>query len=289
MLLTGPNLQEAERVQARHGSLVSFHSKLQAAALVFRPDPITMPGIDRIEALVNEECGTNLTSECVRRLRGKLCRILGCGIEDVDIMTMSQVARHLESHARQSRSKEAEGGSDERPSAAPSEGTAVKGSILTHKSQPHPESGVEARVKRKRGMKDSQVVMSLHGIRTRGTWQKELVPELSRAGFIPVPLDYGWFGAVKLLLPWSRQKQVDWFRDEYLKKCDSHQCTRPCMIAHSFGTYLVASSVHKYMIEFDRVIFCGAIVRRDYPWSQLIDHGLVQRALNLEQIHRLWR
>jgi hypothetical protein len=34
------------------------------------------------------------------------------------------------------------------------------------------------------------------------------------------------------------------------------------------------------MLKFDRVILCGAIVRRDYPWSQLIDHGLVRRVLN---------
>jgi pimeloyl-ACP methyl ester carboxylesterase len=125
-----------------------------------------------------------------------------------------------------------------------------------------------------------QVMMSLHGIRTRGTWQKDLVPELSKAGFIPVPLDYGWFGAVKLLLIGSREKQVDWFRDEYSKKCAEHRCERPSIIAHSFGTYLVARAIQKYMLEFDRVIFCGSIVRRDYPWSQLIDHGLVRRVLN---------
>jgi len=34
------------------------------------------------------------------------------------------------------------------------------------------------------------------------------------------------------------------------------------------------------MLKFDQLIFCGAIVRRDYPWSQFIDYDLVRRALN---------
>src|SRR5262245_47894011 len=57
---------------------------------------------------------------------------------------------------------------------------------------------------------ESKVVISLHGIRTRGTWQKELAGELSRAGFIPEALDYGFFRAIKLLIPYCRSAQVDW-------------------------------------------------------------------------------
>lgn len=48
-----------------------------------------------------------------------------------------------------------------------------------------------------------RVVVSLHGIRTRGVWQKELVPALAIAGFIPYVLDYGHVGALELLLPGS--------------------------------------------------------------------------------------
>jgi hypothetical protein len=122
--------------------------------------------------------------------------------------------------------------------------------------------------------------MSLHGIRTGGAWQKALAPEFAEAGFLPVPLDFGWFSAVKLLLPWSRKRQIDWFRDEHFQKCELYGCSRPSIVAHSFGTYLVASAIKTYMIQFDRLIFCGAIVRRDYPWTQTIDHGLVHRVLN---------
>jgi len=64
------NMREAERVEVQHGSLVSLHSKIQAAVLLFKPDPTRMPGIDRIEALVNEEWGTSLTPESVGSCAG---------------------------------------------------------------------------------------------------------------------------------------------------------------------------------------------------------------------------
>ena len=51
---------------------------------------------------------------------------------------------------------------------ASSERAAVGDGILTAKNQTPPDSALEARVKRSRGTKVAQVVMSLHGIRTRG-------------------------------------------------------------------------------------------------------------------------
>jgi hypothetical protein len=45
------------------------------------------------------------------------------------------------------------------------------------------------------------VVISIHGISTRGALQKELTQELNAAGFIHVPLDYGFFSAMRLVWP----------------------------------------------------------------------------------------
>ncbi len=57
----------------------------------------------------------------------------------------------------------------------------------------------------------ARVVISLHGIRTRGKWQKELAPLLNQSGFTAVLSDYGYFNALELLLPWSREKRVSGF------------------------------------------------------------------------------
>lgn len=118
------------------------------------------------------------------------------------------------------------------------------------------------------------VVISLHGIRTRGKWQKELASELGRASLVPEPLDYGFFGAIKLLWPSTRRRQIDWFLKEYTQVLERNQCDAPSIVAHSFGTYIVAGAMEIYKeIRFERIIFCGAIVRREYPWNDILNRG----------------
>jgi hypothetical protein len=90
------NMRGAERSQAQFGSLVAYSHKLEAHAFLFQPDPAQMPGVERIEALVLEEFGAKLSAECVRKLKGRLCRSLGCPPEQVDALTMIEVAEHLE-------------------------------------------------------------------------------------------------------------------------------------------------------------------------------------------------
>jgi pimeloyl-ACP methyl ester carboxylesterase len=127
----------------------------------------------------------------------------------------------------------------------------------------------------------SRVVFSLHGIKTRGKWQKDLTPLLNQAGFTVVPLDYGYFLALQLLWKGSRAKKVDWFRDEYSRQCDRLKCERPSIIAHSLGSYLVAQALEKYPeIRVDLIIFCGAIVRRQFPWKQIANRTQVRAVLN---------
>ena len=125
------------------------------------------------------------------------------------------------------------------------------------------------------------VVITVHGIKTRGKWQMDLAPVLANAGFIPVPLDYGNFLGLQLLLPSSRRKKVDWFRDEYRRVCAEEGVTRPSIVVHSFGTYLVARAMQIYdPLKFDRVIFCGSIVRREYPWTDRFERDQVRAVLN---------
>jgi pimeloyl-ACP methyl ester carboxylesterase len=129
--------------------------------------------------------------------------------------------------------------------------------------------------------KTGQVVFSLHGIRTRGKWPKDVAPLLAQAGFTPVPLDYGRFLSLQLLRKSSRGKKIDWFRDEYSRQCERLGCDRPSIIAHSLGCYLLAEALEKYQqIRIDRAIVCGSIVRRQFPWKRLSDSGQVRAVLN---------
>jgi hypothetical protein len=130
------------------------------------------------------------------------------------------------------------------------------------------------------GAENRQVVFSLHGIRTRGAWQKSLNRALTEAGFIHVPLDYGFFSAVSLLRKGKRRRQIDWFRDEYADHVKQDGPT-PCVIAHSMGSYLIARAMQIYRdVSFDKVILCGSIIQRDYPWSDRIRRNQCQLVLH---------
>lgn len=114
------------------------------------------------------------------------------------------------------------------------------------------------------------VVISIHGIRTTGRWQKELNDVLTSAGFRHVPLDFGFFSALSLLMPWSRSRKVEWFHRTYSEKFAGGG-RKPSVIAHSFGSYIVTRAMLKYDdIRFERVILCGSIVSRSYPWRAVL-------------------
>lgn len=123
------------------------------------------------------------------------------------------------------------------------------------------------------------IVVSVHGIRTRGLWQRKLVPILNRAGYHAAPLDYGRFGVLRLLVPALRRRKIDWFRDQWGNSTEGYPARH--IIAHSFGTYIVSRAFEIYPeLRCDRLILCGSIVRCDYSWELLQARGQVQRVLN---------
>lgn len=124
----------------------------------------------------------------------------------------------------------------------------------------------------RRGEKPSDwpVVITIHGIRTTGDWQREFTDVLTQHGFRHVPLGFGFFKAVSLLMPWSRARKVEWFRRIYSDKFANAE-RLPSVVAHSFGSYIVTKAMLKYDdIRFDKVILCGSIVSRKYPWSTVL-------------------
>ena len=127
----------------------------------------------------------------------------------------------------------------------------------------------------------SGYVFLLHGIKTRGKWQKDVSPLLSASGLIPVPLDFDNFGAYQLIWPPARKRKLQWLLDEYTRECDRLKCTSPSLVAHSFGSYLAAGLLKKYSrVSFDRVILCGSIVHPDFPWPGIAANGQVTSVLN---------
>ncbi len=123
-------------------------------------------------------------------------------------------------------------------------------------------------------------VISLHGIRTRGEWQKALSGALSASGFVYRPADFGFFSSLSLVNPMSREKKISWFLDLYTRELE--RTNGPIsIVAHSFGSYLVAKVLEDYPeVRFERVIFCGSIVSVEFDWETIINRGQVGEVLN---------
>lgn len=126
-------------------------------------------------------------------------------------------------------------------------------------------------------------VISLHGIRTRGAWQESLSRVLTKEGFVYDPWKFGFFWALSMISPWARARKVIWFRERY--EALRRETDGPIsIIAHSFGTYIVSRAMREYQnIRFDKVIFCGSIVKTQFGWSTLLGDERSQAKLVLNQ------
>lgn len=123
-------------------------------------------------------------------------------------------------------------------------------------------------------------LITAHGIRTRGDWQKTLTPDLSDSGITIYHYDYGYYSLLSFLRPSRRQRQVEAFKDWYFANIHANDLP-PLFVGHSFGTYLAAEAMRKYSeIRFDRMVLCGSIVEPAYPWKQAAENGQVRLVLN---------
>lgn len=126
-----------------------------------------------------------------------------------------------------------------------------------------------------------RVVISLHGIKTRGVWQNDLMPELALAGLVPYVLDYGQLGAMHLARARSLDAQVSWLVREYDRITAETGCARPSVIAHSLGTLQVGRLLQKYdHVIFDKVILAGGILPINYPWATMLERHRVAWVVN---------
>jgi hypothetical protein len=135
-----------------------------------------------------------------------------------------------------------------------------------------------------------RVVLTVHGIRTRGAWQKQLAPVLAKHGLIPYPVDFDRLSTIGFLTPWTRAKKLVWFREEYMRIVTQEHVVRPSIIAHSFGTFLTCELMRAYPndIRFNGIIFAGSIVTADFDWRNIAQHEQALAVLNEVGTHDLW-
>ncbi len=143
--------------------------------------------------------------------------------------------------------------------------------------------------------RDVRWVVSVHGMNTRGAWQEEFAWKLSVAYGYSIPVfiyKYGKLFVSPLLL--IRQSI---YRDRLIaalsERCREMALTaygpRPDIIAHSFGTWLVAEALSKDPeLRVGRIVLAGSIVRPDFDWRPLVEGGRVEAVLCHRGGRDLW-
>ncbi len=86
------------------------------------------------------------------------------------------------------------------------------------------------------------LVITVHGIRTFGDWQERLEKLLpgGEHGYEVRHYRYGYFSVLAFLVPFLRWLVTRHFRHELLREIRLHPGARVDLVAHSFGTHLVA-------------------------------------------------
>ncbi len=141
-----------------------------------------------------------------------------------------------------------------------------------------------------KNMENKHLVITVHGIRTHGAWQDRLSELLASAepNIYVVNKKYGFFTVIAYLFPlvfrWAIARR---FRSELMQVFKTGPYSRIDIVAHSFGTYLVAKALEGIGVEnlpkINTVIFSGSVLRSSFNWVRF--GGKIHRIVNECGIH----
>jgi hypothetical protein len=129
------------------------------------------------------------------------------------------------------------------------------------------------------------LVLTIHGIRTYGKWQERLAAAIYRNDpDVEVRhYRYNYFSIVGFLVPFVRWHATRRFARDLRHACSSKQWDRVDVVAHSFGTHLLAWALFRMPPHtrpaLHTVILAGSVLPASFPWSALCP-TTVKRVVN---------
>lgn len=127
------------------------------------------------------------------------------------------------------------------------------------------------------------VVLITHGIFSQGAWFDDLSKAIEAKGMEPQGLRYPTVYLFQFWLPeFIGRWIVPWFSREsalqhLLKQILAYPQDqyRVSIVAHSFGTWLVANILMRYpAVKLEKVVLLGCIVKDTFPWQDVIDRNV---------------
>ena len=123
-------------------------------------------------------------------------------------------------------------------------------------------------------------VITVHGIKTRGAWQKDVTPVFQDAGLRHEPVDYGYalFNVVFRRLQDTVAKRVvdAVIEQERVVPGGPHG-----VIAHSFGTLCLGRALRvNPSLRLGRICLFGSILPTNFPWYFMWNQGQFELVMN---------
>ena len=119
--------------------------------------------------------------------------------------------------------------------------------------------------------KPNGVLVSIHGLLSRASWNAEIAPIASSQNWVFAPFLYDDVNTPALLINEAKAKQVI---ERFRKWIYDIQCRYEyniSVIAHSFGTYILARYISGFgeflPIRLNAAIFTGSILSADFDWE----------------------
>ncbi len=139
------------------------------------------------------------------------------------------------------------------------------------------------------------LVISAHGIRTYGQWQKVLPGVIGNRAAVEA-FDFGRYGVGRFVISAFNNRKVNEFYEWYYNILKHHPDVqlerydkRPSLIAHSFGTWIVGYAMLKYPdIKFDKLILFGCILPCDFDWLTLLGRDQIGSVVNERGLKDPW-
>ncbi|UUO07872.1 hypothetical protein M4951_06045 [Blastopirellula sp. J2-11] len=125
--------------------------------------------------------------------------------------------------------------------------------------------------------RQKEIILLIHGIRTFAWWQPMVKRVLEEIPNVEVwESDYGYFDVFRFWCPFfTRKAPIDEVRLELEKAMTAiskYSGGRLSVIAHSYGTYVITQILaSKLDLKLHRLVLCGSIVQRTFPWHTLGD------------------
>jgi pimeloyl-ACP methyl ester carboxylesterase len=124
--------------------------------------------------------------------------------------------------------------------------------------------------------RDVPWMLLLHGMNTTGAWQEQFSWRAALTYGHSVPVFSYKYGRLRpgVLIPWRRAQLIHRtaaiIRELGGDAQDRHLGTRPDVIAHSFGTWLITETLLRQpAVAIGRLVLLGSIVPIDFDWTRL--------------------